>query len=121
MVALEGQHTGWLAKAFSRERPSSINRERISSIFWAEAWSRSSARMKMMLGRSVADSASCFWDVPDDEQPATKRRKTDRHARAPKGALLIALKGLSALLIVTQLPFFLAGSFSIPNILIPEP
>jgi hypothetical protein len=69
-----------------------------------------------MLGRSAADPTSSSRDAPEDswyvpdaefsnpEQPARKRRNTDRHARrTPKGVLLLALKGLSTLLIVTKL------------------
>jgi hypothetical protein len=53
--------------------------------------------MKIMLGRSSADPTSSSWDVPDPEasdpeQPAKKRRKTDRHARSSKVGLLLALK-----------------------------
>src|ERR687894_2468393 len=70
-----------------------------------------------MLGQSAADPTSSSWDVPKDswdvadaevsdpEQPASKRSKTDRHARrTPKGVLLLTLEGLSTLLIVTELP-----------------
>src|SRR5215218_11006987 len=63
--------------------------------------------MKRMLGRPVADSATASpsRDVSDDEQPARRRRKIDRLARNPKGVLLLALKGLSTLLIVTKRQF----------------
>jgi hypothetical protein len=37
MVAREGQHRDWLAKAFSKEAPSSRGRAPIPGIFWAEA------------------------------------------------------------------------------------
>jgi hypothetical protein len=60
-----------------------------------------------MLGRSVADAASSSWDVSDDEiadpeQLATKRRRTARHAKAPKDILLLTLKGPSPLYIDTK-------------------
>src|SRR5215212_3953962 len=123
MVALEGQHTGWLTKAFSKERPSWTNKEPISGIFWAEAKSRSSAITKIMLGGSAGDSASSCWDVsaceiPDPEQPATRRRKTDRQARTPKDTLLfLAPKDLSPLLVTMKLPLFYSQPFSVPNMI----
>lgn len=65
-----------------------------------------------MLGRLAGDFTSSWdglddsWDVSNDEvsdpeQPATKRKKNHTHARAPKGDLLIALKGLLTQLIAT--------------------
>jgi hypothetical protein len=58
-----------------------------------------------MLGWVPEASASSSWDAPDaevsaPEQLATKRRKTVRHAKTTKGALLLGLKALSPLLIV---------------------
>src|SRR5215207_5601659 len=122
MVALEGQHTAKLTNAFSKEAPSSNNRERIWGVFEAEAKSKSSVRIKRMLGRSVAGSASSSWGVSDaeasseasdPEQLVPKRRKT---ARPPttiaKSVLLLALKDLWPLLTIRDLLPFLAGSFS---------
>jgi hypothetical protein len=37
MVAREGQQTGKLTKAFSKEAPPSANKEVVWGIFWAEA------------------------------------------------------------------------------------
>src|SRR5829696_4499428 len=118
MVALEGQHTAKLTNAFSKEVPSSNNRERIWSVFEAEAKSKSSVRTKRMLGRSVAGSASSSWAVSeaeasDPEQLVPKRRKT---ARPPttiaKSVLLLALKALLPLVTIRELLPFLAGTFS---------
>jgi hypothetical protein len=69
-----------------------------------------------MLGRSVADSASSSWDIPDagvsdPEQLATKRRRTDRHARAPEDVLLLTLKGPSPPSIGTKLPLSFGPQF----------
>src|SRR5829696_5651012 len=93
MVALEGQHTAKLTNAFSKEVPSSINRERIWGVFEAEAKSKSSVRIKTMLGLSIGASATSSWGVPDAEQLVMKRRETIRETRTPKkSALLFALK-----------------------------
>ena len=71
-----------------------------------------------MLGRLVEDSASSSWgvsdaEVSDPEQLVTKRSKTARPpTRIPKRALLVALKVLSPLLTITELPLFLGNCFS---------
>ncbi len=72
-----------------------------------------------MLGRSVADSASCSWGVSDAEVSdpeqlvLPKRSKTaiDPTTMA-RSVLLLALKDLSPLLTILEPPYFLAGSFS---------
>src|SRR5215203_4937390 len=104
MVALEGQHTAKLTNAFSKEVPSSNNRERIWGVFEAEAKSKSSVRTKRMLGRSVGASATSSWGVPDAEQPVMKRRETIRETRTPKkkSALLFALKVVLSLRIIAK-------------------
>jgi hypothetical protein len=66
-----------------------------------------------MLGRSVAEVASSSWDIDeeaDPEQPATNRRRTDRHVRAPKDILLLSPKGTSPLSIV-KTPLFSIHDF----------
>src|SRR5215216_4445027 len=118
MVALEGQHTAKLTNAFSKEVPSSINRERIWGVFEAEAKSKSSVRTKRMLGRSVADSASSSWGVSeaeasDPEQLVPKRRKTAIDPTTiARSVLLLALKDLLPLVTIRELLPFLAGTFS---------
>src|SRR5829696_8512607 len=104
MVALEGQHTAKLTNAFSKEVPSSINRERIWGVFEAEAKSKSSVRMKTMLGRSVGASASSSWGVPAAEQLAIRRRETIRQTRTPKkkSALLLVLNVVISLRIILK-------------------
>src|SRR5918998_2602632 len=110
MVALEGQHTGWLTNASSKERPSLTSKEPISGICWAEAWSRSSASTKTKLGRSAEDSAPSSWELPgaevsDPEQPTTRRRRIDRHTMTPKVVLILAPIDLTLwLTTVTKLP-----------------
>ncbi len=107
MVALEGQHNAKLTNAFSKEVPSSINRDRIWGVFEAEAKSKSSVRMKIMLGRSVGASATSSWGVSNAEQLVMKRRETIRQARTPKkkSALLFALKVVFSLRIIAKLLF----------------
>src|SRR5215203_794766 len=108
MVALEGQHTAKLTNAFSKEVPSSNNRERIWGVFEAEAKSKSSVRMKTMLGRSVGASASSSWGVPDAAQLVIRRRATARpptRTLKKKSALLLALKVVLSLRIIAKLLF----------------
>src|SRR5919112_1089311 len=104
MVALEGQHNAKLTNAFSKEVPSSTNRERIWGVFEAEAKSKSSVRIKSMLGRSVGASASSSWGVPDAEQLAIRRRGTIRQTRTPKkkSALLLVPKSVFSLHIILK-------------------
>ncbi len=103
MVALEGQHNAKLTNASSKEVPSSINRERIWGVFEAEAKSKSSVRIKTMLGLSVGASATSSWGVPDAEQLVMKRRETIRETRTPKkSALLFALKVVLSLRIIAK-------------------
>src|ERR671920_6885 len=105
MVALEGQHNAKLTNAFSKEVPSSINRERIWGVFEAEAKSKSSVRMKTMLGRSVGASATSSWGVSDAEQLVMKRRETITQTRTLKSALLFALKVVLSLRTIAKLLF----------------
>jgi hypothetical protein len=71
----------------------------------------------MMLGWSAGDFVSSSWDaldaeVSDTEQLAAKRRKTARHTRIPKSALLRAPKDLSTLLVTMEpSPLFLFDCF----------
>src|SRR5215217_5020921 len=106
MVALEGQHTAKLTNAFSKEVPSSTNRERILGVFEAEAKSKSSVRIKRMLGLSVGASATSSRGVPEAEQLVMKRRETIRETRTPKkSALFFALKVVLSLRIIAE-PLF---------------
>src|SRR5215213_5995245 len=103
MVALEGQHTAKLTNAFSKEVPSSTNRERIWGVFEAEAKSKSSVRIKTMLGLSVGASATSSSGVPDAEQLMMKRRETIRETKTPrKSALLFALQVVLSLRIIAK-------------------
>src|SRR5215212_133878 len=107
MVALEGQHNAKLTNASSKEAPSSTNRERIWGVLEAEAKSKSSVRIKTMLGLSVEASASFSWGVPDAEQLVMERRETIRETRTPKkkSALLLALKVVLSLRIIAKHSF----------------
>src|SRR5919107_4532973 len=103
MVALEGQHNAKLTNAFSKEVPSSTNRERIWGVFEAEAKSKSSVRIKSMLGLSVGASATSSCGVPEAEQLVMKRRETIRETSTPKkSALFFALKVVLSLRIIVK-------------------
>jgi hypothetical protein len=71
-----------------------------------------------MLGRSVADSASSSLgvsdaEVSDPEQLVTKRSKTAIHPTSiARSALLLALKDLSPLLTIAELPLSWGDCFS---------
>ena len=56
-----------------------------------------------MLGRSVGDSATSCWGVPDAEQLVVKSRETIRQTRTPKkSALFLALKVVLSLHIILK-------------------
>src|SRR5215203_1868522 len=76
MVALEGQHSAWETKAFSKLMPLSCSAERVFGMYLRSSFRMSSAKMKTMLGLAVSAPTSLGM-LPERPKESSTTKATE--------------------------------------------